>query len=158
MGHAMKAFSGDGLTDTGSLFFDPDLSRLTTGRTTSLFAEDIKARDADLRSAFTGRRILVTGAAGSIGSATLELIFQYNPAAVHVIDLAENGLVELVRDFRSRPSPWSAATFRWCRSTTEALPPNDCCSLSRRTILFFILLPTNTSDRKRTFRPSSRCS
>ena len=70
----MKAFSGDGLTDTGSLFFDPDLSRLTTGRTTSLFAEDIKARDADLRSAFTGRRILVTGGAGSIGSATLELM------------------------------------------------------------------------------------
>ena len=33
----MKAFSGDGLTDTGSLFFDPNLSRLTTGRTTSAF-------------------------------------------------------------------------------------------------------------------------
>jgi FlaA1/EpsC-like NDP-sugar epimerase len=108
----MKAFSGDGLTDTGSLFFDPDLSRLTTGRTTSLFAEDIKARDADLRSAFTGRRILVTGGAGSIGSATLELIFQYDPAAVHVIDLAENGLVELVRDFRSRPKPLVSGEFR----------------------------------------------
>ena len=108
----MKAFSGDGLTDTGSLFFDPDLSRLTTGRTTSLFAEDIKARDADLRSAFTGGRILVTGGAGSIGSATLELIFQYNPAAVHVIDLAENGLVELVRDFRSRPKPLVSGEFR----------------------------------------------
>jgi hypothetical protein len=35
----MKAFSGNGLMDTGSLFFDPELSRLTTGRTTSLFAE-----------------------------------------------------------------------------------------------------------------------
>src|ERR1700733_3651895 len=112
MGHAMKAFSGDGLTDTGSLFFDPDLSRLTTGRTASLFAEDIKARDADLRSAFNGRRILVTGGAGSIGSATLELIFRYNPAAVHVIDLAENGLVELVRDFRSRPQPLVSGEFR----------------------------------------------
>jgi FlaA1/EpsC-like NDP-sugar epimerase len=108
----MKAFSSDGLTDTGSLFFDPNLSRLTTGRTTSLFAEDVKARDADLRSAFTGRRILVTGGAGSIGSATLELIFQYNPAAVHVIDLAENGLVELVRDFRSRPKPLVSGEFR----------------------------------------------
>jgi FlaA1/EpsC-like NDP-sugar epimerase len=108
----MKAFSGDGLTDTGSLFFDPELSRLTTGRTTSLFAEDIKAHDADLRSAFAGRRILVTGGAGSIGSATLELLFQYSPAALHVIDLAENGLVELVRDFRSRPEPLVSGEFR----------------------------------------------
>src|SRR5579871_3538595 len=112
MGHAMKAFSGDGLMDTGSLFFDPELSRLTTGRTTSLFAQDIKAQDAALRSAFAGRRILVTGGAGSIGSATLELLFPYAPAAVHVIDLAENGLVELVRDFRSRPEPLVRGEFR----------------------------------------------
>jgi FlaA1/EpsC-like NDP-sugar epimerase len=108
----MKAFSGDCLTDTGSLFFDPRLSRLTTDRTTSLFAEDIKTHDPDLRSAFTGRRILVTGGAGSIGSATLELLFPYAPAAVHVIDLAENGLVELVRDFRSRPKPLVNGEFR----------------------------------------------
>jgi len=98
--------------DTGSLFFDPELSRLTTGRTTSLFAEDIKAHDAALRSAFTGRRILVTGGAGSIGSATLELLFPYAPSAVHVIDLAENGLVELVRDFRSRPEALVHGEFR----------------------------------------------
>ena len=47
----MKAFSSEGLTDTGSLFFDPRLSRLATDRTTSLFAEDIKTHDAELRSA-----------------------------------------------------------------------------------------------------------
>jgi FlaA1/EpsC-like NDP-sugar epimerase len=108
----MKAFSGNGLMDTGSLFFDPDLNRLTTGRTTSLFAEDIKTHDGELRSAIAGRRILVTGGAGSIGSATLELLFPYAPAAVHVVDLAENGLVELVRDFRSRPQSLVNGEFR----------------------------------------------
>jgi FlaA1/EpsC-like NDP-sugar epimerase len=108
----MKGFSGRGLMDTGSLFFDPELSRLTTGRTTSFFAEDIKTHDAALRSVITGRRILVTGGAGSIGSATLELLFRYAPAAVHVIDLAENGLVELVRDFRSRPEQLVRGEFR----------------------------------------------
>ena len=130
----MKAFSGDGLIDTGALFFDPRLSRLTTGRTTSLFDEDIKVHDADLRSAFTGQRILVTGGAGSIGSATLELLFPYAPAAVHVIDLAENGLVELVRDFRSRPEPLVQGEFRllpidYGSAATERLlqsePPYD---------------------------------
>ena len=108
----MKALSNASLADTGSLFFDPKLSRLTTGRINSLFAEDIKTHDADLRSAFTGRRILVTGGAGSIGSATVELLFPYSPAAVHVIDLAENGMVELVRDFRSRPEPLISGEFR----------------------------------------------
>ena len=108
----MKRFSGRNLMDTGSLFFDPELSRLATGRTASLFGNDIKVHDADLRSAITGRRILVTGGAGSIGSATLELLFPYAPAAVHVIDLAENGLVELVRDFRSRPEQLVSGEFR----------------------------------------------
>ena len=130
----MKSFSGRGLTDTGSLFFDPDLSRLTTGRTTSLFAEDVKAHDAELRSAITGRRILVTGGAGSIGSATLEVLFPYSPVAVHVIDLAENGLVELVRDFRSRPEQLISGEFRllpidYGSAATERLlqtePPYD---------------------------------
>jgi len=130
----MKAFSGNDSTDTGSLFFDPRLSRLTTDRTISLFAEDIRTHDADLKSAFTGRRILVTGGAGSIGSATLELLFPYEPAAVHVIDLAENGLVELVRDFRSRPEPLVKGEFRllpidYGSAATERLlqsePPYD---------------------------------
>ena len=108
----MEGFSGRGLMDTASLFFNPELSRLTTGRTTSLFAEDVSAHDADLRSAIAGKRILVTGGAGSIGGATLELLFPYAPAAVHVIDLAENGLVELVRDFRSRAQPLVRGEFR----------------------------------------------
>lgn len=108
----MKAFSGQRLIDRGSLFFDLELSRLTTGRTESLFTEDIEAHRAELRSAITGRRILVTGGAGSIGSATLELLFAYAPLAVHVIDLAENSLVELVRDFRSRREPLVSGEFR----------------------------------------------
>jgi FlaA1/EpsC-like NDP-sugar epimerase len=108
----MKALSGRGLTDTASLFFNPELSRLTTGRTASLFAEDIKTHHEVLRSAIADRRILVTGGAGSIGGATIELLFHYSPAAVHVIDLAENGLAELVRDFRSRPEPLVTGEFR----------------------------------------------
>jgi FlaA1/EpsC-like NDP-sugar epimerase len=98
--------------DTGSLFFNPDLSRLATGRDTSLFAQDISTHHDRLISTIAGRRILVTGGAGSIGSATIELLLGYAPKAVHVIDLAENGLVELVRDFRSRPRPLITGELR----------------------------------------------
>jgi FlaA1/EpsC-like NDP-sugar epimerase len=47
--------------------------------------------------------VLITGGGGSIGLSTTELLLKYRPAAVHVIDIAENALVELVRDLRSRP-------------------------------------------------------
>lgn len=58
----------------------------------------------------------------------------YAPAAVHVIDLAENGLVELVRDFRSRPRPLITGELRllpidYGSTATERLlqsePPYD---------------------------------
>ena len=98
--------------DTDALFFNSGLSRLATGRETSLFAQDLAAQEDKLRSAISGRRILVTGGAGSIGRATVELLFGYAPAAVHVVDIGENALVEMVRDFRSRPTPVITGEFR----------------------------------------------
>lgn len=121
-------------TDTGSLFFDADLSRLATQRDASLFAQDIAAHRNQLSSVIAGRRVLVTGGAGSIGSATIELLLGYAPAAVHVLDIAENALVELVRDFRSRPTPLITGELRllpidYGSTATERLlqsePPYD---------------------------------
>jgi FlaA1/EpsC-like NDP-sugar epimerase len=98
--------------NTDALFFNSALSQLATGRETSLFAQDMSAQAGNLRSAISGRRILVTGGAGSIGRATVELLLGYAPAAVHVIDIGENALAEMVRDFRSRPVPIVTGEFR----------------------------------------------
>jgi len=46
-------------------------------------------------------RFLVIGGAGSIGQAVTREIFKRNPAALHVVDISENNMVELVRDIRS---------------------------------------------------------
>ncbi|OHC82921.1 MAG: hypothetical protein A3G73_03425 [Rhodospirillales bacterium RIFCSPLOWO2_12_FULL_67_15] len=75
------------------------------GRTRSLFADDIAANAARLASAIAGRRLLVVGAAGSIGAAFVNEIAARAPAALHLVDIDENGLVELVRDLRSDPRP-----------------------------------------------------
>ena len=109
---AMAGFSERTALDTDALFFNPGLSRLATGRDSSLFAQDMLAQADQIHSAISGRRILVTGGAGSIGRATLELLLGYAPAAVHVIDIGENALVEVVRDFRSRPTPIITGEFR----------------------------------------------
>jgi FlaA1/EpsC-like NDP-sugar epimerase len=81
----------------------PRLGRLVSRREQSLFAPDIAARTDALRQAIAGKRILVVGGGGTIGSATTSLLFRYEPAAVLVADISENYLVELVRTLRGRP-------------------------------------------------------
>lgn len=73
-----------------------------TGRSRSLFQTDLERHDARIREQVQDRRILVTGAAGSIGSATVRQLTRYRPALLAAIDLSENNLVEVVRDLRSR--------------------------------------------------------
>ncbi len=80
----------------------PELGRLVTRRDQSLFAADIAERDGVLRAAIAGKRILVVGGGGTIGSATTGLLFRYEPASVMVADISENYLVELVRTLRGR--------------------------------------------------------
>ncbi|MFM5344960.1 UDP-N-acetylglucosamine 4,6-dehydratase [Aeromonas veronii] len=49
----------------------------------------------------TNSRFLVLGGAGSIGQAVTKEIFKRNPRKLHVVDISENNMVELVRDIRS---------------------------------------------------------
>lgn len=71
------------------------------GRTEPLFAADIDRHEAELSAAVAGGRFLVIGGAGSIGQAVAREIFRRRPRALHVVDISENNLVELVRDIRS---------------------------------------------------------
>lgn len=71
------------------------------GRERALFADDIEEHETELLRKIQGARFLVLGGAGSIGQAVCREIFRRNPAALHVVDLSENNLVELVRDLRS---------------------------------------------------------
>ncbi|MGE6220106.1 UDP-N-acetylglucosamine 4,6-dehydratase [Nubsella zeaxanthinifaciens] len=71
------------------------------GRSSELFAQDITVNETLLTSAVGSSRFLVLGGAGSIGQATVKEIFKRNPQKLHVVDISENNLVELVRDIRS---------------------------------------------------------
>ena len=92
---------------------DPRLDRIATGRERSLFDADVAARAGELAEGIEGRRVLVLGGAGSIGAASVQLLLAYRPAAVHVVDTAENALAELTRDLRSRAGPAIAAELRF---------------------------------------------
>jgi FlaA1/EpsC-like NDP-sugar epimerase len=71
------------------------------GRTNELFSNDITNHEKELTSIVSNSRFLVIGGAGSIGSATTKELFKRNPKKLHVVDISENNMVELVRDIRS---------------------------------------------------------
>jgi FlaA1/EpsC-like NDP-sugar epimerase len=81
-----------------------ELGRLITGRDRSLFELDYLKASKRMQEAFTGKRILVVGAAGSIGSSTLHCLLAWNPEEALLVDTAENNLVEVLRDIRSDPA------------------------------------------------------
>lgn len=71
------------------------------GRKNELFEYDIKTHNDELKSIVSASKFLVIGGAGSIGQAVTKEIFKRNPLKLHVVDISENNLVELVRDIRS---------------------------------------------------------
>ena len=89
-----------------------DLEQLITGRRSSFFRPDIERRAPELSSAVEGRRVLVVGGGGSIGGATARALLELRPAAMHVVDISENYLAELVRDVRSGNDDFSRIDFQ----------------------------------------------
>jgi len=76
------------------------LSRILK-RSGSMFAEDLERHHSQIAAGIGGARIMVIGAAGSIGSAFVRQLAPFRPAALHLVDISENNLVEVVRDLRS---------------------------------------------------------
>lgn len=71
------------------------------GRQEEIFGKDILAYEKQLSEIVSKCSFLVIGGAGSIGQAVTKEIFKRNPAKLHVVDISENNMVELVRDLRS---------------------------------------------------------
>jgi FlaA1/EpsC-like NDP-sugar epimerase len=71
------------------------------GRNKELFEHDINKNQVELLDKISSSRFLVLGGAGTIGQAVTKEIFKRNPQKLHVVDISENNMVELVRDIRS---------------------------------------------------------
>ncbi|MGL1890213.1 MAG: UDP-N-acetylglucosamine 4,6-dehydratase [Spirochaetaceae bacterium] len=71
------------------------------GRKHALLEEDITHNSNILDSQVSQSSFLVIGGAGSIGQAVVKEIFKRKPQRLHVVDISENNMVELVRDIRS---------------------------------------------------------
>jgi len=100
---------------------DNFITTYVTKRPQSLLAEDFLKSNTELNNRINGKKVIVIGGAGTIGSSYIKAILKFNIAKLVVVDINENGLTELVRDLRS---------------STEYNIPND-----------FITYPVNFGDR-----------
>ena len=71
------------------------------GRKEALFDADLIKLESELTEIISKSSFLILGGAGSIGQAVAKQIFQRNPSLLHIVDLSENNMTELVRDLRS---------------------------------------------------------
>ena len=71
------------------------------GRSEMLFKDDLVKNEGFMKGIVANSSFLVIGGAGSIGQAVTKEIFKRNPTKLHVVDISENNMVELVRDVRS---------------------------------------------------------
>lgn len=90
------------------------------GRNSELFCEDIACNDSKLQNLVADSRFMVIGGSGSIGQAVTREIFKRNPKVLHVVDISENNMVELVRDLRSTIG-YSSGEFKTFAVDCESL-------------------------------------
>ncbi len=75
-----------------------------TDRQNSLLQPDFTKYQTELNNRINGKKVLVIGGAGSIGSSYIKAILKFKINKLVVVDINENGLTELVRDLRSSTS------------------------------------------------------
>ena len=88
------------------------ISGHVTHRPSSMFEDDIQANALRLAQEIEGKSVCVIGGAGSIGSSFIKAVLRFRPGKLVVIDLNENGLVELTRDLRSTYDLYVPADYR----------------------------------------------
>lgn len=83
------------------LNLDEFIGKYVTKRSKSMFLKDISDHKEQLSEKIAGKKVLVIGGAGSIGSSFIKAMLPFKPEALIVVDTNENALAELTRDLRS---------------------------------------------------------
>lgn len=83
------------------LDLDSFIYKYVVKRDSSMFQADIEANRKTLIKKIEGKRVLVIGGAGSIGSSFIKAVLPFKPVSLVVVDINENALAELTRDLRS---------------------------------------------------------
>lgn len=102
------------------------ISDHVVNRQGSMFSADIEANKDLLCQEIENKSVCVIGGAGSIGSSFIRALLPFRPAKLVVVDLNENGLVELTRNLRSTygmyvPQEYRTYTLNFADSIFERI-------------------------------------
>ena len=101
------------------------LTQSILGRKHSFLNAELIAHKEEIQEKASGANFLIIGAAGSIGSAFVRELVRYRPNGLHLVDISENLLVELVRDLRSSeiklPTDFTTYSLDFGQCEMEAL-------------------------------------
>ena len=78
-----------------------DILPTILGRKKSFLHEDMESSRVQIAESLNHARVLVIGATGSIGSSFVMELAKFSLAGLHLLDVSENSLVEVVRQLRS---------------------------------------------------------
>lgn len=73
--------------------------------------ESIRLEDENLETQLNGKKICITGAAGSIGSEIVRQVMLYRPSEIILIDQAESPLFEIDREVRQQENSFAVHTY-----------------------------------------------
>ena len=92
--------------------FDEERDFLATQRSNLITQYDFDKNFDEISNSFYGKKILVIGGAGSIGSSFIYELVGFLPEELHIVDPNENGLTNLVRNLRSKNSKISKTKLK----------------------------------------------
>jgi FlaA1/EpsC-like NDP-sugar epimerase len=117
--------------------------RAQRGEMREITVEDLLAREPmdvneeACRATIAGRVVLVIGAAGSIGVELTRRIFDFGPAAIHLLDMNETGLHEL-RTELNQVSGGNITVKPWLSNIADRRKLDDIFESSRPQVVFHL--------------------
>jgi FlaA1/EpsC-like NDP-sugar epimerase len=117
--------------------------RAQRGEMREITMEDLLARepvavdDAACHEAIRNKVVLVTGAAGSIGSELIRRIMDYGPAAVHLVDTNETGLHQMRVEVIQKAGE-ALSVKPWLSSITDRQRINDIFEATHPQVVFHL--------------------
>jgi FlaA1/EpsC-like NDP-sugar epimerase len=102
-----------------------------------LAREPVDVDEAQCLQAVKGKVVLVTGAAGSIGSELSRRILDFEPAALHLLDTNETGLHELRLDLAQKAGQ-NVTVKNWLTNIAAGARVKDAFEASRPQVIFHL--------------------
>ncbi len=102
-----------------------------------LAREPVGVNEQECSHAVKGKVVLVTGAAGSIGSELSRRILDLHPAAIHLLDTNETALHELRLDLLQKASP-DVTIKNWLSTITSSARINEVFQATHPQVVFHL--------------------